>query len=115
MKLGGACTDRPSFNIPKFLFWKSLFNRRTYGRSIFMTDNYDDVLLDHISDPISKMKPGEQTDCEGLIAPEVWKDTPSRERRHAFGIPVSRFVKEGLVPLVFSHINNKRHNVYRKI
>ena len=54
-----------------------------------MADKDDEVLLDHISEPISKMKPGEETDCEGLIAPEVWNETPPRERRHAFGRPVS--------------------------
>ena len=80
-----------------------------------MTENYDELLLDHISDPISKMKPGDKTDCEGLIASEVWNPTPPRERRHAFGIPVSRLVAQGKVPLAFSHIDSKRHNVYVRI
>jgi hypothetical protein len=80
-----------------------------------MSKDYLQQLLGHIMERTSMMKPGDETDCEGLIAPEVWNDTPARERRHSFGIPVSRFVKEGKVPLVFSHINNKRHNVYRRI
>jgi hypothetical protein len=80
-----------------------------------MPEDYLQKLLEHIMEVISSMKPGDTTDCEGLIAPEVWNDTPPLERRHDFGIPVSRLVKERKVPLVFSHIDSKRHNVYRRI
>ena len=79
-----------------------------------MSEDYLKQLRQHIMEFISPMKPGDETDCEGLIAPGVWNGTPPRERRHAFGIPVSRLVAEGKVPLEFSHINSKRHNVYRK-
>ena len=79
-----------------------------------MSKDDDALLLEHISEPISEMEPGDETDCKGLIAPEVWNLTPPRERRHAFGIPVSRLVAQGKVPLAFSHINSKRHNVYKK-
>ena len=79
-----------------------------------MTDYFYEMLRDHISEPISSMKPGEETDCEGLIAPEVWFYTPPPERRHAFGIPVSRLVAEGKVPLELSHLDSQRHNIYRK-
>ena len=80
-----------------------------------MNDDYEEMLRDHISEPISSMKTGEETDCEGLIAPEVWIPVPPPDRRHAFGIPVSRLVAQGKVPLVFDHLDSKRHNVYRKI
>lgn len=79
-----------------------------------MTDDYDEMLREHISEPISSMEPGEETDCEGLIAPEVWLPVPPPERRRAFGIPVSRLVAEGKVPLEFAGFNRKRHNLYRK-
>ena len=80
-----------------------------------MTEDYEEMLRDHISEPISEMEPGEETDCEGLIAPEVWTPVPPPERRHAFGRPVSRLVAQGKVPLVFSHFDSKRHNIYRKV
>ena len=44
-----------------------------------MTDDYVEMLRDHISEPISSMKPDEETDCEGLIAPEVWLPVPPPE------------------------------------
>ena len=80
-----------------------------------MTGNYEEMLRDHIKETISTMETGEETDCEGLIAPEVWIPVPPPERRHAFGIPVSKMVAEGKVPLVFSHLDGERHNVYRRI
>ena len=80
-----------------------------------MTNKDDEILLEHISEPISEMEPGDETDCKGLIAPVVWNDTPPRERRHAFGRPVSRFVAQGKVPLKFAGFNRARHNLYRKI
>ena len=80
-----------------------------------MSKNDDALLLEHISEPISKMTPGDETDCEGLIAPEVWKSVPAIERRYAFGKPVARLVAQGKVPLVLSNYDSKRHNVYRRI
>ena len=80
-----------------------------------MSKNDDALLLEHISEPISKMTPGDETDCEGLIAPEVWKSVPAIERRYAFGRPISRLVAQGKVPLVLSHFDSKRHNVYVRI
>ena len=79
-----------------------------------MIDDYDEILRDHIKETISSMKPGDETDCEGLIAPEVWIPVPPPERRHAFGIPVARLVAKGEVPLVFTRLDSERHNVYRK-
>ena len=80
-----------------------------------MTDDYVEMLRDHIKEAISTMETGEETDCEGLIAPEVWTPVPPPERRHAFGIPVARIVAEQKVPLVFERLNSKRHNIYRRI
>ena len=80
-----------------------------------MPEDYLQKLLEHIMEFISPMKPGDETDCEGLIAPEVWNDTPPRERRNAFGRPVSRLVAQRKVPLAFSHFDSKRHNVYVRI
>ena len=79
-----------------------------------MTNEYEENLCDHIMERITSMKPGEETDCEGLIATEVWTFIPPPERRHAFGIPVAGMVAERRVPLVFSHLNSQRHNIYRK-
>jgi hypothetical protein len=80
-----------------------------------MNIEYIEILRDHISEPISSMDPGDEIDCEGLIAPEVWTPVPPPERRHAFGIPVARLVAEHKVPLVFVRLDSKRHNVYRRI
>ena len=80
-----------------------------------MFEDYEEMLRDHIKEAISTMETGEETDCEGLIAPEVWIPVPPPERRHAFGIPVSKLVAQGKVPLVFSHLDSERHNVYRRI
>ena len=79
-----------------------------------MTEDFEEMLRDHISELISSMKPDEETDCEGLIAPEVWLPVPPPDRRHAFGIPVARLVAKGKVPLVFERLDSKRHNIYRK-
>ena len=113
----GASSGRPFFsNIPKFsCIAGAIFNRRDDGKRTIMCKDDDDLLLQHISEAISKMKPGDTTDCEGRIAPDVWNPTPPRERRNAFGRPVSRLVAEGKVPLVFSHLDSKRHNVYVRI
>ena len=80
-----------------------------------MSDAYEEIPHNHIKEPISTMKPGEETDCEGLIAPEVWIPVPPPERRHAFGTTVSRLVAQGKVPLLFERLDSKRHNIYRKI
>lgn len=80
-----------------------------------MSEDYEEMLRDHISEPISSMEPGDETDCEGLIAPEVWTPVPPPERRHAFGIPVARLVAKRKVPLVFGRLDSNRHNIYRRI
>ena len=80
-----------------------------------MSEDYLKKLRQHIMEFISPMKPGDETDCEGLIAPEVWKSVPAIERRYAFGKPVARLVAQGKVPLVLSNYDSKRHNVYRRI
>jgi|GEM_PF-4510726 len=79
-----------------------------------MNEDHKEMVREHILEPISSMKHGEKTDCEGLIAPVVWNDVPPPERRHAFGKPVAQLVAERKVPLVFSHLDSERHNVYAK-
>jgi hypothetical protein len=80
-----------------------------------MNIEYIEMLRDHISEPISSMDPGDEIDCEGLIAPTVWNDVTPPGRRYAFGKPVARLVAEHKVPLVFVRLDSKRHNVYRRI
>ena len=79
-----------------------------------MNKDHKELVHEHILEPISSMKPGDETDCHGLIAPEVWNFVQATERRHAFGRPVARLVAERKVPLVFSHLDSQRHNVYVK-
>jgi len=72
-------------------------------------------VLEHITHKIALMCPGEVTDCKGLIDPGVWKDVPSRERRNAFGRPVSTLVAQDKVDLEYAGLDRARHNLYRKI
>ena len=79
--------------------------------------NYDllKIILEHVSNRISRMKPGERTTCRGLFEPWVWEAIPTSDRRHAIGPFVSMMVAQGKVPLEFAGFNQARRNLYRKI
>ena len=72
-------------------------------------------ILEHITHKIELMCLGDVTDCEGLIDPGVWNDVPPRERRNAFGRPVSTLVAQDKAGLEFAGLDRARHNLYRKI
>ena len=80
-----------------------------------MSNFHMNEILEHIAPRIALMCPGEVTDCEGLIDPGVWNDVPSRERRNAFGRPVSTLVAQDKAGLEFAGLDRARHNLYRKI
>ena len=80
-----------------------------------MNQDHIQFIFEHTNPRISLMKQGEITDCEGLIDPVAWEIVPASQRRHVFGRPVSRLVREGKVPLEFAGFSSTRHNLYRKL
>jgi hypothetical protein len=74
----------------------------------------DEMIREHIMTQINLMSVGEESDCCGLFAKEVWDTTSSLEHRYVFCRTVSKLVELDLVPLVFAGFDKKRHNKYRK-